>query len=321
MKFPLLLLLSLLAAYALSCILTIAVNPEVAFWNEAIEQRHAAITEIRKEQPEQPIIFFTGGSSCAFSIDPKIIEEECGLPAINLGLPVACGARYILHQALREARPGDLIVVCLEPDLLTYPGQESSPSKTGFTLEARRGNLTDAAGGSTFGENMEIPDFLTLSRPGANYLITLVGRTLTGKGYRYKTSDIKYHGLIQTPVREPGLTPRGDTMANSLHQEGRILLESFTAAAKEKDVSLAYSMPWHYTATASIDPNRALNREILKDIESIMPVIEDGYSGSMPGRENFSDSPLHLSGDGTHIRSRALAKALKPKLPTLFPAN
>lgn len=314
MKFPALLLAALLAAYALSAVLTITVNPEVVFWNDAIEQRQNAIVKIRAEQPDTPIIFFTGGSSCAFSIAPEIIEETTGLPAINMGLPVASGAKYILHQALREARPGDLVIVCLEPDLLTQPDQEASPSKIGFALEARRGNLTAAAGGSTFGENMEIADYLTLTRPGTSYLITLAGRSLTGKGYRYKPSDIHHHGLIQTDVRDPALQPRGNITAESLHPQGRRLLQSLASAAKNKSVRLAYSMPWHYTAHDSIDNNRACNREILDDIARIMPILEDSYSGAMPDSDNFADSPLHLSGLGTTTRSKALAIALRSHL-------
>jgi hypothetical protein len=242
-KLPILLLVSLVAAYAVSVVLTVSVNPETTFWIEAVKQREAAITEIREDSPDRPIVFFTGGSSCAFSIDPKIIEETCEISAINLGLPVSSGARYILHQSLRIANKGDLIVVCLEPDLLTEPNQDSSPSKTGFALEARSGNLTDAAGGDTFDRSISIPEYLTLTRPGANYMITLAGRSITGKGYRYKKDDIHYHGLIRTDVRDPGMTRTGYKDATSLHPEGRQLLETFASAAKQKGVRLAYSMP------------------------------------------------------------------------------
>jgi len=310
-RFPALILLSLLAAYALSCVLTVTLNPEVNFWNEVIEQREAALSEIREKHPEEPIILFTGGSSCAFSINPRIIEETTGQPAINLGLPVSSGARYILHQALRQAQKGDLLVVCLEPDLLTYPGQESSPSKLGFALDARRGNLTDAAGGSTFGKTVTIPQYLTLPRPGPNYLITLIGRVSTGKGYRYKTGDIKYHGLTQTTDRDTSLQPAGASAATTLDAAGRMLLETFAAAAKRKGVHLAYSMPWYFTATVHLTESRANKQKVLAEISEIMPVIEDGYSGAMDGIEHFADSGLHLTGKGSRIRSLALANSLK----------
>jgi hypothetical protein len=309
-RFPLTLLACLLAAYALSAALTIRVNPETAFWAEAVARREAAITAIRNESLATPITFFTGGSSCAFSIHPQIIEETTGQPAINLGLPAAAGAKYILHHALRQAQPGDLIVVCLEPDTLTFPGQESSPSKTGFALEAKRGNLTAAAGGSTFGETPAISDYLTLPRPGAGYLITLAGRGLTGKGYRYKPEDIGYRGILRTDSRDPDLRGVGDSDITDLHPEGRLLLESFAAAAKQKGVRLAYSMPWYFTDTASLAHNRANKQKVLADIATIMPVIEDGFSGAMDGIENFADSGLHLSDKGTAARSLALGTAM-----------
>ena len=314
MRFPLTLLACLLAAYALSAFLTVTVNPETAFWAEALARREADAAAIRKQSPGEPIIFFTGGSSCAFSIAPKIIEDTTGQPCINLGLPAAAGPRYILHQALRQAESGDLIVVCLEPDFLTFPGQESSPSKTGFALEAVRGNLSAAAGGSTFGKSLSISDYLTLSRPGANYLITLGARGLTAKGYRYKPEDIGYRGILRTDVRDPSLKGTGNSDVTSLHADGRLLLETFVAAAKRKGVRLAYSMPWFFTDTASLAHNRSGNKRVLADIAAIMPVIEDGFSGAMDGIDNFADSGLHLSDKGSVVRSQALAEALKAHL-------
>ena len=310
MKFPILLLLAVISAYLISAFLTVSVNPEITFWAEAVRQREAAIEKIRTESPDQPIMFFTGGSSCAFSIDPAIIEKECGFPAINLGLPVSSGPRYILHQALRETKPGDILVVCLEPDLLTFPNQESSPSKTGFTLEARRGDLTSAAGGETFKRSVSISDYLTLSRPGAGYLITLAGRLTTGQGYRYKPNDIKYHGLVQTDSRDANLIPAGPSESTSLHPEGRRLLKEFQAAATAKGVTTAYSMPWYYIGTEALAKSRENKKMVLRSISEVMTVVEDGFSGAMDGEKNFADSGLHLTRRGMNLRTTALAQAI-----------
>jgi len=314
LKLLIILLLSLIAAFAISCVLTISVNPEVTFWNEAISRRLDDITQIRENHPEQPLIIFTGGSSCAFSIDPAIVEEAIDQPAINLGLPVACGARYILHQALRHAKDGDLIIIGTEPDLLTFPDQETSPSKISFALEARRGNFTDAAGGSTFGESLTLPQYLTLSRPGSNYLITLAGRLCMQKGYRYKSPDIRYRGLIQTPIRNKSMNPVGARAVVTLHPQGLQLLKTFTAAADQKGVRVAYSMPWSYTASSSLSLSRANNRKLLSEISKIMPIIDDGYSGAMDNIENYADGSRHLSEKGSKLRSEALAQSLKQYL-------
>jgi hypothetical protein len=304
------LLLSLFVAYAASCFLTIHLNPEVRFWNEAVTRRLDDIASIRANQPGQPVILFTGGSSTAFSIDPQIIEDVTAHPAVNLGLPVASGSRYILHQALREARSGDLIVIGTEPDLLTYPDQESSPSKLGFALEATRGNPAESAGGATFGNSLTIPQYLTLSRPGVDYLVTLVGRTLSGKGYRYKKSEIRYRGLIQTPVHNESMRPIGPREKTTLHTEGRKLLEMFAAAAAANGIRLAYSIPLTYTATEDLPRSREQNRKLLAEINSIIPVVDDGYSGAIDDIGNFADGARHLSAKGQIIRSQALAQAL-----------
>lgn len=310
MRFPLTIAASVICAYALAFALTVPLNPEVRFWAEVVERRDREIAAVRAESPRTPIIFFTGGSSTAFSIDPAIIEEELGMPAFNLGLPVAAGARYILHQAMRHTKPGDILVVCLEPDLLTNPNQESSPSKIGFALEAINGNIHEAAGGDTFQRNTSLPDRLNLSRPGAPYLCTLAGRVLTGHGYRYKLDDIGYRGIIRTKIHDTSMQAASKSTTIVLHPEGRELLELFAISAHHYGVRLAYSMPWRFTETHALTHNRDNNGKILADIANIMPAIDDGFTGAIDGIEHFSDSPLHLSEHGTLTRSNALASAL-----------
>jgi hypothetical protein len=314
LKLLITLLLSLIAAYAVSCALTIFVNPEVTFWNEAVSQRLDAIASIREKEPGKPILFFTGGSSCAFSINPEIIEKITGRPAMNMGLPVAAGAHYIIHQALRQTRPGDTIVYTTAADILTYPDQEFSPAKISFALEARHGLPIESTGGCTFRNSLTIPQYCMLSRPGVDYLIVLVGRMASGKGYRYKLPDIRYRGLIQTPIQDPSLKPAGPRTLVTLSPGGRQLLETLVAAAQQKGVHVVYSIPLTYTATSDLAISRDKNRKFLAEVEKIMPVIEDGYSGAIDNIENFADGHRHLSDKGSRIRSEALAKTLQHHL-------
>ncbi len=310
MKLFLTLLISLIAAYAISCVFTIFINPEVTFWNHVISRRLDDIASIRDKEPGKPIIFFTGSSSCASSIDPQIVEKIIGRPVMNMGLPGAAGAHFTIHQALRQARSGDTIVYTTPADLLTSPGEKYSPMKISFALEARRGLPTESAGGFTFGKFLTIPQYFTLARPGTDYLIVLAGRMATGKGYRYKLPDIRYHGLIQTPVLNKSLKPQGPRTVTTLTPEGRKLLETFAAAAKQKGVHVVYSIPLSYTATEQLGPSRAKNREFLAEVAKIIPVIDDGYSGAIDNIDNFSDTERHLSGQGSKIRSEAISKAL-----------
>jgi hypothetical protein len=303
----------LVAAYALSFWLTIPANPEVRFWRDVVARRDAEIAHVRKEQPDTPIIFFTGGSSCAFSIDPKIIEETCGMPAFNLGLPVSAGPKYLLHQALAKCRKGDLLVVCLEPDELTYDSYFAPTSFT-FALALLDGDPAATHGGTSFGGRLSLRDYLNYSRPGPRYITTWIAKAATGKGYRYMTRDIRYHGHIETQVSAPSLPLAGPKAVTQVHPVGRQLLETFKTAAKRKGVRLIYSMPWMLTAAHAAEQNRAANLKILESIRSIIPSFDDGYQGVALDPALFSDSGLHLSAAGSKLRSIALAESLRALL-------
>jgi hypothetical protein len=315
MRFALSLLLSLIAAYALGFYLAVPANPEVQFWREVVERRDREIAGIRKSQPGTPIIFFTGGSSCAFSIDPKIIEETCGLPAFNLGLPVAAGGKYLLHQALAQTKPGDILVVCLEPDVLAHYRDNNSPSKFSFALAAAAGRPSESSGGATFKQTPSLRDYLNFTRPGAGHLTTLAAKSVSGRNYRYTTSDIRYRGRVETPIKSTDLTASGVNPATHLSPGGRDLLRTFVKAASERNVQVLYSMPWVLTHEDDLAENRSNKAALAEDIQSLIPTLQDGFNGAASDAAYFSDSALHLTAEGSALRSQAVANALKIRLP------
>jgi hypothetical protein len=309
MRFLIVILVTTLAAFGLGFYLSVPANPEVKFWHEVMQRREAEIVKVRKEQPNSPIIFFTGGSSCAFSIDPKIIEETCNLPAFNLGLPVSAGNKYILHQAMALTKPSDILVVCIEPDTITDPKHYLSTNLS-YALASLDGNPSDSAGGVTFEEKLSLNDHMNLARPGTRYLTTLIAKTIAGKSYRYTATDYRYHGRLETQVSDPNMKAVGPNSIYSLSTAGRELLISLRNAAKKRGVRLVYSMPWQYTSEKSIEENRTNRKSLLKEIEEIIPVIDDGCAGSVSDKSYFSDSGLHLAAEGSKQRTQALAAKL-----------
>lgn len=309
MRFALSIILSILAAYALGFYLAVPANPEVKFWREVVERRDHEIAGVRKSQPGTPIIFFSGGSSTAFSIDPAIIEETCGLPSFNLGLPVAAGGEYLIHQALRQTRPGDILVLCLEPDLLSVAAAETSPSKFSFAMAATRGDVGEASGGTSFNACLSLRDYLNLPRPGAGYIATYAARIATGKPYRYNLSDIRYRGRIETPIRSA--VPSGTHTASHLSAYGRKLLVQAGSAAAERGVHLLYAMPWHFTTPEALKASRLSKHELNEQIRTLLPVVDDGHTGCASNPKWFSDTGQHLTSEGSKERSTHLAAALK----------
>ena len=308
MRFLLTLIAVALVAYAAGFLLSVPANPEVAFWSEVMSRRDREIEEVRKNQPDTSIVFFTGGSSTAFSIDPAIIESSSGLPSFNLGLPVAAGAEYLVSQAFERTRSGDFLVICLEPDLLATSDPEGGPTPLGFAIATMAGAPGLAGGGKAIGQSLGIRDYFNLSRPGATYLTTLSARLVTGKPYRYSRDDIRYRGRIETPVR--AATPGTSPGSRDLSPQGEQLLSDIRSEAKRRGVGLAYSMPWQFVESDSVAAARAVNRSLLEQIGRIIPVIEDDYSGVADQADWFSDSPQHLTAAGSSNRSNSLVRGL-----------
>ncbi len=310
MRFPLAILVTLLFSYALGFYLAIPANPEVQFWNSLAEKRDTQISTLRRERINAPIILFSGGSSTAFSIKPEIIEQSTGIPCFNLGLPVGSGAKYILHHALERATKGDYLVICLEHGVLITYKEDSKPSKLSYAFAIESGNPHDAVGGRTFDHSLTLNDHLNFSRPGATLLPTLIARKIIDKPYRYGSRDIRYHGRVETNVRDESMQFTTPTGVTQLTNDSRLLMKKFKAEADKKGVHVAYSLPWLYTNQATTKESRSENQALLREISTIMPVIEDGYSGAAMEKNWFADTALHLNDDGATIRSKALVKPL-----------
>lgn len=306
-------LVSVLAAYGLSCWLTIGVSPEAAFWHDVMERRDREIAEVRRTQPGSPILFFTGGSSTAFSVDPALIEEKCGLPAFNLGLPISTGAAYIVHQALSRCHSGDILVICLEVDVLTEPG-ELGASTLSFALASREGDPLAASGAGTLDESLTVSELLSLPRPGPRFLATLAARSATGKYYRYTEADIRYRGRIETQTIDPSIVALDQPVERRLGDESAMLLRQLAGLGAAKGIRLFYSMPWRFTTPGSAEAWRAANRRFLDSVDTVVPVIADDTWGVGTERSHFSDSHQHLSAAGSRVRTTALAAALAPAL-------
>ncbi len=287
-------------------VLKTSANPEVAFWMEVVERRDKEIESARSESPGAPVIFFTGGSSCAFSIDPSIIEAECGLSAFNLGLPYAAGGEFLVDQAFRRARPGDYLIVALEPDSLGGDGDAGSPSPLSVSLSLAMGDPASAGGGE-FGRHVGAFEHLNLTRPGAKFLATFTGRMVLRKPYRYSMDDWRYRGRLETGVRDAELEPITGDYPERLGSGGVRLLELVVEHASKKGVHVAYSMPWQFTSEAALQRRRMCARMLLEDIERLVPVLEDGFLGCNPDPTVYSDTNLHLNSTGSVRRSRAIA--------------
>lgn len=304
------LLLSLVIAYAISWFLSVHVSPEVTFWHEVVERRDSELGVIRVSREGEPVTLFTGGSSCAFSINASIIEAEIGMAALNLGLPIYAGGYYIVDQAMSRARHGDLLVLALEPDLFVHPDTRTGPTPLSLALAVRGGNANNAAGSSTFDRRVGVRSYLNEGRPGLRYLSTLGARFVTGRAYRYGSEDIRSGGRIETPRMVENLKPSHIALLGPIPESGRELLAVTAKAASLRGVNVVFTLPWYFADEDQVERAREHRAALLEEISEFLPVVDDGYLGCATERSWFSDTALHLSAEGSAIRSEALGRAL-----------
>ena len=103
---------------------------ESAFFSEAIRTSERYADSLRAGHPNLFVVF--GGSTSRASWIPSVLLDEFGVPVVNFGLHAGFGPHVITELAMREAKPGDTIVVAFEPAILAR--DETTPPTGGADL-------------------------------------------------------------------------------------------------------------------------------------------------------------------------------------------
>ena len=103
---------------------------ESAFFSEAIRTSERYAGSLRAEHPHLFVVF--GGSTSRASWIPSVLLDEFGVPVVNFGLHAGFGPHVITELAMREAKPGDTVVVAFEPSILAR--DEATPPTGGADL-------------------------------------------------------------------------------------------------------------------------------------------------------------------------------------------
>lgn len=82
----------------------------VSDYLEAILDKHACIDSLGST----PKIIFVGGSNLVFGINSAEIENQLGMPVVNLGLHADLGLEFMLNEAATSAGNGDIVVLSAE---------------------------------------------------------------------------------------------------------------------------------------------------------------------------------------------------------------
>ena len=138
---------------------------------------------------DEPKVIIVGGSSVAFGLDSKLLEQHIGMPVVNFGLYATLGTKIMVDLSKANVNEGDIVILAPEMDEQTL--------SLYFNAEAAL-------------QGMESDWRMLRYIPKDNH------SDLVGGIYEYVTSKIKY-------MREGLLDPTGVYNRDSFNEYGDIV--------------------------------------------------------------------------------------------------
>jgi hypothetical protein len=301
-RLALLLVTAALAAVLLCGFYTLAVNPEVRFFCDAFEVKRTWATQMEAAYSNK--VVFYGGSSCDTSIDPERLLHQHRIPAANFGLGAGMGPTVLSRMAMQQTRPGDTLIIALEPGLLESREELTSLGTQFATAQKHREWLQPFVG-----EAVSPVRIAAELRPGGYHTFTLLGKLALRRSlYRYHRSEIHPGGWHEITLRLPLssiATPK------TLSQNNRAMLKFVSAWSSTNQVKLFYSMPRGFVRREDEQEVRAGHARLLLEIVDFVPVLKDPMLGADSAAEHFADMSVHPTRVGAEKRTDAVAQALK----------
>ncbi|MBP0028546.1 hypothetical protein PN466_23845 [Roseofilum reptotaenium CS-1145] len=280
-------------------------------WLRRLYESKMAIASEPIEAPRRLLIM--GGSGAHFTIDSVLLQEQLGIPVLNLGLDGPVGLNVILPSILQHVQPGDVVLLIPEYNFVLWDDDGISD---------RSAALAIATGQPTVG-NIPAKE---LAQEGF-----LLG-VLTLRGAVESTWDLIEEGKLTGYYSD--VTAQGDPIAYqertgkwwqmvvnkppSKHAIKRI--SQFKTEVEAKGGTLILSLPWIY---GDRNDKTIKNVQItIEKLEKIAPLIYDPDTLNVQSNVSwFADTHYHLNPEGRKVRGEQLVKELKPILDSLPEPN
>ena len=245
-----------------------------------------------------------GGSSVAFGLDSKKMEELIEMPVVNFGLYAAIGTKAMIDLSRDQIKEGDVVILAPELDPQTLSMYFSSKN----TLEAIDGNYSLAL---KFDIDTILSLFGGLWRHGIDKLGYFFGETPDPNGV-YNGKNFNEYGDIVWDRPENSMQFYYDPntvidLSPSIVEEEFInYVNDYIAECESKGAKVYFSWcPMNVLAVKDVDAasdfqsfmESKINCEFISDINSY--IIAENY---------FFDTNYHLNDAGVLLRTKQLVE-------------
>lgn len=258
----------------------------------------------RLESIEEPKIILCGNSNLAFGIDSRLIEEEIGMPVVNMGLHGGLGNKFLERCALLNINPGDILIVCHTN--YSDSGKLGQTDLTWITLENHK-------------ELWRIPDFqewIELIPALPDYAFNALSLYFSGRGnlqedvhyareafneYGDNVSE-RYPGTMEIDIKKVVVPTISDQCMERLN--------NITKECREKGAQMLIA--GYPILVGETGANKQAYIDFQGELEQRLEcqVISD-YTDYFYTTDLFYDDCLHMTNEGAEIRTRQLIKDIK----------
>lgn len=279
-------------------------SPEVNLYTYAARQKIAYAKKMDEQGLSKIVVF--GGSSCAFGVNTEAMRTIFHLRIVNFGMHAGMGAPVLTGLALTYTKPGDTLIVSLEPHLLFVPFDwPALGDQISYAL-----NQPDLCEGGPLhlARKGVSGTFLTM-RPGAQNMLLFLPRELAHLKVIYSKSTFTASGWQSFDDHAP---PKPITMATVISTDAKMLLNRLTEYCLKNHIRVAYAVPWLYCDWQQAPNYRILFSKYLYEVSKFLPVLKDPTLGIDLDPDDFADGNNHLRPRAATRRGEQLAKLIIP---------
>lgn len=298
-------LISASVAWSLGSIYNAYYGGELSFLRRMYEHKMARAEQVQGSKR----VLIVGGSGANYANNAEVMEQELGIPVLNLGLDGPVGLNVILPSILDQVRPGDIVLLIPE-DLILLDEDGLLERSVPFGIAIGRPGL----GGVP--PKQLAQGFLMLGVPSLR-AITKSTIDLIEKGEMtgYYSDPFTDHGDPTVTKYRQGKWWQW-TIHKPISNHAIARLTEFREEVEAKGATLIFSLPWVYGKT---DEKSLTNmKKIAEELEKIAPLIAyDNETFNLKTDSSlFADTHHHLVPEARKIRARELVDELKPILET-----
>ncbi len=272
---------------------------EVSWLRIMYEQKMAIASEV--QAPRR--ILIVGGSGAHYTVDAKQMQQETGIPTINLATDGPVGMDLIFQTVSDAIRPGDIVL--LIPEYLLLTDDDGFGDRSGqFSIAIGRPGL----GGMPAKQLAQ--DFMLVGIPTLRAL-TKSGLDLVEKG--------KLTGYYSDPVDSngsPTVTKARVGKWWQLEIDTPITpyaierITAFRDQVEAKGATLVLGLSWIYAKNEGATVENV--RGAAAALEEIAPLLYDRASLNIKTDPTvFADTHYHLLPEGRRIRTTELVQQLR----------